>query len=301
MKPEQKKALINLVGDKISFDRPMDKYTTWQVGGTCEALYMPNDLEELAQVIDYLNQEGIFYLPVGGGSNLLVKDKGIDGLVILLKGSLASVEYQHGEFLWVGAGLHLGKLLGFSRSHGLTGLEWAAGIPGTMGGAVAMNAGAFGKEMETRVEEIRMITPQGMTANRPRSRLRFSYRHLELEKGAVIVKVKLNLKKSTEKNVSASITEFLRMRKISQPLDYPSAGSVFKNPPSESAGRLIENSGLKGKRIGGAMISEKHANFIVNQGGATAQDILDLIGLVKNEVKKTTGIDLELEIRVVGR
>lgn len=264
---------------------------------------MSEDLDELGRVIAYLNHEDIPYLLVGKGSNLLVKDNGIDGLVILLKGSLATVDknIEDGTTILAGAGLPLVDLLIFCRMQGLTGLEWLAGIPGTVGGAIVMNAGAFGNELEANVDELQMITPQGRWATRRRSQLRFSYRRLEMENRSVIVRVKFNLEKSTEKTVSQNILEYLKRRKMNQPLEYPSAGSVFKNPPHEYAGKLMEKAGLKGKRIGGAMISEKHANFILNIGGATARDILNLISLARAEVQKTTGIELELEIHVVGK
>jgi len=303
MNKTQKDNLVDLAGNKLSFDASMDLYTTFHVGGKCEALYMADDLEELRRVITCLTKERIPYLVLGRGSNLLVKDKGIDGLVIQLKGTLAAIEQKNTQVptILAGAGLSLTDLLTYCRGAGLGGLECFAGIPGTVGGAVVMNAGAFGEAFGTRVEEIQMITPSGDLVNKDRTKLRFSYRHLEMETGAVTVRVKLKLQRQTEETVAARIADYLKRRKLNQPLEYPSAGSVFKNPPNEYAGRLIEDAGLKGKRIGGAMISEKHANFIVNTGAAKAKDILDLLNLARKAVKEQTGIELEPEIKIVGR
>jgi UDP-N-acetylmuramate dehydrogenase len=282
----------------------MDGYTTFRVGGQAEALYEAVDLEVLKRVLAYLDKEHIPYLVVGRGSNILVKDNGLEGLVILLGGSLARVEEKETDDISVlaGAGLHLVELLSYCRSSGLGGLEFLSGIPGTVGGAVVMNAGAFGEEIASRVKEIHVVNTRGDLIIRDRSsELEFSYRKLNMEKGSVIVRVLFRLTSEAEGTVAKRISDYLKRKKESQPLEYPSAGSVFKNPPDDYAGRLIEKAGLKGKKIGGAMISEKHANFIVNTGGAKAKDILDLMYLAQETVKKETGIQLEPEIRVVGK
>jgi len=302
MDEKQKEELVRLSRQRIQFDFPMGQYTTLGVGGQGKALYEANDLEGLQQVVAYLSEEHIPYLVVGRGSNLLVKDEGFDGLVILLRGPLAVVEQDKTDDLSVlaGAGLPLANLMSYCRGLGLGGLECFAGIPGTVGGAVAMNAGAFGEEFGSRIQEIYLITQQGDLVERDRSQLRFSYRKFEIEKGAVIIRARLEVDPESEKIVAGRIADYLKRRKESQPLEYPSAGSVFKNPPDDYAGKLIENAGLKGKSVGGAMISEKHANFIVNTGGATAKDVLALLYLAQEEVKKETGIELEPEIQVVG-
>lgn len=281
----------------------MAQYTTWRIGGNGEALYKADNAEELRQVITYLNRESIPYFPIGRGSNLLITDKGIEGLVILFTGPLATFKQERNDNLTIlmGAGLPLADLMARCRASGLGGLEYFAGIPGTVGGAVAMNAGAFGKEFGDRVVEIHIITPEGNLEIKDKTQLSFTYRHFEIEQGAIIIHARLEMDRESEDVVAGRISDYLKKRKQNQPLDYPSAGSVFKNPPDEYAGRLIENAGLKGKRIGGAMISEKHANFIVNTGGAIAKDVLDLIYLTQAEVKKRTGIDLEPEIKVIGK
>ncbi len=291
-----------MTGYKTIFDCPMARYTTFRVGGTAEAVYHADDLEELSQIIRYLNREGIPCFVMGRGSNLLIRDSGISGLIIQLKGALATIEREHPEdpTLLLGAGLSLADLLSYCRRAGLSGLEFLAGIPCTVGGAAAMNAGAFGEEFCPRILEIQWLTAQGDLRVTERAQLRFSYRTLEMEKDSVIVRVRVQLRHDSEKTVAHRITQCLRERRLRQPLEYPSAGSVFKNPPGDFAGRLIEAAGLKGKKIGGAMISEKHANFIINTGGAKAEDILGLMDLAESRVKEDTGIELEPEVRILG-
>jgi UDP-N-acetylmuramate dehydrogenase len=184
-------------------------------------------------------------------------------------------------------------------TQGLAGLEFISGIPGTVGGAVAMNAGAYGEETANWVRDIRIVTEQGECLRRDRSELKFVYRNVELPKGTIIIKVRFQLEKEASTIIRERIRHFLAKRKEKQPLEYPSGGSVFKNPPNHYAAQLIEQCGLKGKTVGGAAISPKHANFIVNMGEAKAADILALIELARNKVKEDTGIDLEPEIRVV--
>ncbi len=302
MDARQKEQLVKLGGRQIRFDFPMAKLTTLGVGGQCQSLYEANNLKYLQRVIAYISEERIPYIVVGKGSNLLVKDEGFDGLVILLRGPLAAVEqYRIDDYsVLAGAGLPLVHLLNYCRQTGLGGLECFAGIPGTVGGAVAMNAGAFGEEFGSRIQEIYLITQTGDLVLRERSQLRFSYRRLETEKGAVIIRARLKLYPQSEETVAGLIVDYLKKRKERQPLEYPSAGSVFKNPPNDYAGKLIEDAGMKGKSVGGAMISNKHANFIVNTGGATAKDVLALLFLAQEQVRKKTGIELEPEIQVVG-
>lgn len=288
------------MGKNVYFDRHLIKYTTFQVGGPCEALYEADNEDDLKNIIAYVNEHGIPYFVIGRGSNLLVKDEGLEGLVILLKGALSDIR-EEGETILAGGGLFLSDLLTFCRDRGLSGLEWSAGIPGTLGGAVNMNAGAHGEEFGKRVLEIHGIDSRGESVIFEASQLIFSYRCLEMPKGLIITRVRLKLAQDTRDNVKRKISEYLKKRKSTQPLEFPNAGSVFKNPPGHHAGVLIETAGLKGTRSGGAMISEKHANFIINMKGATAQDILDLIHLAKTTVKKKTGIDLEPEIRIIGK
>jgi UDP-N-acetylmuramate dehydrogenase len=312
MDKRQKGQLVSLAGENVRFDCPMARYTTFGTGGPVEALYEAGSTELLQQVIAYLNKEQIDYLVIGRGSNLLVRDGGLEGVAILLAGSLAVIEEQKESLsaaneqagdstILAGAGVSIVDLLAYCRESRLGGLEFLAGIPGTIGGAITMNAGAFGKEIASSVEELHVITAQGEVVVIDGSQLRFSYRALEIEKGDLIIRARFKLVREAEGVVAERIKKYLKTRKETQPLEYPSAGSVFKNPPNDYAGRLIEKSGLKGEKIGGAMISKKHANFIVNTGGASAKDILALLCMARDTVKRETGIELEPEIKVVGR
>jgi len=303
MKRREKEELTSLTGGKVRFGCSMSQLTTFRVGGDAEALYEAHESEDLGRVMAFLHKARIPYLVVGRGSNLLVKEEGVEGVVILLCGSLATVKQEKpsDSKVLAGAGLPISDFLIYCRGAGLGGLEFLAGIPGTVGGAVAMNAGAYGGEVGSRVRELEVMTPQGYVSVRDGSDLSFSYRRLDLERGSVILRVCFDLSPESEKVVAQRISGCLKRRREGHPLEYPSAGSVFRNPPGNYAGRLIEKAGLKGERIGGAMISEKHANFIVNTGGATAWDILALLFFAREKVKKATGIKLEPEIRVVGR
>ena len=312
MNKRQKEELSRLGVEGVRFDCSMAQHTTFRVGGPAESLYEAKDAENLRRVIAFLNREDIPYLVVGRGSNLLVKDEGLEGVVILLRGPLAGMAQAktdpsvsnlraHDMTVYAGADLPILDLLFHCRDSGYGGLEFLAGIPGTVGGAVATNAGAFGKEIGDRVKEIDVITAVGEVVARNRSQLKFSYRALHMEKKSVIIGACLKVDTVTGKTVAKRIAGYLKKRKESQPIEYPSAGSVFKNPPNDYAGRLIEHAGLKGKKIGGAMISEKHANYIVNTGDATAKDILELLFLTQEKVRKETGVKLVPEVKVVGR
>jgi UDP-N-acetylmuramate dehydrogenase len=302
MTNDQKTTLEQLTGEGIRFHYPMHRLTTYQVGGPVEALWEARELETLKKVIQYLSMEDIPYGVLGRGSNLLVKDKGVDGVMIHLSGALAEIKYSDRKtFVWAGGGVHLTDLMNWCRLQGMAGLEFLAGIPGTVGGAVAMNAGAFGREINESIKALQFVLPGGTQVEMNRSELQFSYRRLHMEEGRLVTNTCFSLDRATPKAVAEKMGGFLRTRKQTQPLEYPSAGSVFKNPPGNYAGRLIEKAGLKGKKIGGAMVSEKHANYIVNKGGATAADILSLMDLVRLEVARTAGITLEAEIRILGK
>ncbi len=303
----QKKGLEELAGEGIRFHYPMHRLTTYRVGGPVEALWEAKDLPTLKRVIRYLSFEGTPYGILGGGSNLLVRDEGIDGVMIRLKGALAIIkDLPEDSLVWAGGGVHLSHLMNWCKQQGMSGLEFLTGIPGTVGGAVVMNAGAFGEEINERIATVQLVGSDGTEIEVHRSKLNFSYRSLRMEPGQLVTNTGFRLKRSSPETVSKKMAGFLRIRKKTQPLKYPSAGSVFKNPPSSrfsnlGAGRLIEKAGLKGKKIGGAMISQKHANWIVNTGGATAKDILSLMELIRSEVKRTAGVSLEPEIKILGK
>lgn len=303
MDKRQRSELVKIFPDGVLFDRPMDQYTTFRVGGRAEAICPLTELILLRQMVSFLNREKIPCIVVGKGSNLLVRDGGIRGVVIILKGKLAHVEKagEDHDALLAGGGLALAELLSFCSHNGLAGPEFLAGIPGTVGGAVFMNSGAYGKEIGSLVQEIRTVTGKGDLAVIDRFQLKFSYRKLSVPKGTLIHGVTFKLCKDRADKIKGRIADYLERRRKSQPLDLPSGGSVFRNPTNDYAGRLIEQAGLKGTRIGGALISRKHANFIVNTGGAKAKDILALMDLARKKVRQKTGIELEPEIRVVGQ
>lgn len=303
MDERQKTGLIELCGKGVRFDCPMNVYTTFRVGGSAEAVSHVRRSKDLQALLSFLNRKEIPSLVVGRGSNLLVRDGGIEGVVIMLEGELANVEVADAEEgkLLAGGGLTIMELLAFCKKNGWGGLEFLAGIPGTVGGAVTMNAGAWGEDVGSRVREVQMVDRFGKVLVMKHSELEFSYRRLSIPEGSVIFRVLFELAADDPKRITERIGTNLKRRRENQPLAYPSAGSVFKNPPGEHAGRLVEQAGLKGKRIGDAMISPHHANFIVNTGQARAKDILDLMETTRREILEKTGIALEPEIRIVGK
>jgi UDP-N-acetylmuramate dehydrogenase len=297
-----KKALMKMVSKGIRFHCPTALYTTFRIGGKADALCFVKSLAELQQLVSYLIHESIPFLVVGKGSNLLIRNGGFEGVLIILRDELAAIETPEGNTpeLTAGGGLGLSDLINYCCQKGLGGLEFLAGIPGTVGGAVAMNAGAFGEEVEGVVKNIQVLTPQGVLTTRNRSELAFSYRNLSLPEKSIVVRARFRCVHKNREMVSGKVSDYLKWRKATQPLEYPSAGSVFKNPLNDYAGRLIEEVGLKGKKVGGAMISAKHANYIVNIGEAKADDVLTLMDLARQKVKENTGIQLENEIRIIG-
>ena len=302
MDERQRRELIEIMGETVQFDCAMSEHTTFRIGGKADAVCFVQKLGELQELFSYINKENIPYLVVGGGSNLLVRDGGFKGVVIIMREHLASIEKneKNEQILVAGGGLPLSNLVRYCSQRGLGGLEFLAGIPGTVGGAVIMNAGAFGQDMGAVLQSVEMVSPQGELISRDGSDLVFSYRASSIQEGTIVVSASLRCTRETPQIVSKRVADYLVKRKTTQPLEYPSAGSVFRNPPGDYAGRLIEKTGLKGKKIGGAMISPKHANYIVNTGGARAEDVLALMEMAKERVKKETGIELKPEIRVVG-
>jgi UDP-N-acetylmuramate dehydrogenase len=238
---------------------------------------------------------------IGKGSNLLVSDRGFQGVVVRLRGGLAEVSTDEGGgTLSAGGGAANRRVLDRCTSEGLGGLEFLAGIPGTAGGAVATNAGASGRDTGAVLREVELLNEAGETETVPAGAMAFSYRSSGLPRGAVVTRVRFEVRREEPGTVKARIDRNLEGRRRSQPLRFPSAGSVFRNPPEAPAWRLVDEAGLRGKRIGGAEISPIHANFIVNLGGATAEDVLSLVDLAREAVLQRTGIELEPEIRTVG-
>ncbi|MBI3793755.1 MAG: UDP-N-acetylmuramate dehydrogenase [Nitrospinae bacterium] len=277
-------------------DEPMSKHTTFKIGGSARLFYLPTTEEELARCA----AEHPSALTLGGGSNLLVSDAGLDEVISTAGlGGVSLGEAEDGApVITASAGGSFTALSRFAQRNGLAGLEFAFGIPGTVGGAVLMNAGAFGGEVKDCLESVRMCAG-GRLVTATVGELGLSYRSSNLPKGAVLTSAVFRLKRGDAKEILARMNEMLGKRKLSQPLDVPSAGSVFKNPPGLFAGKIIEELGLKGARVGNAQVSEKHANFIVNMGGATARHVADLMEKVEEAVLKT-GIKLEREIKLAG-
>ena len=279
----------------------MARYTTFRIGGTAEVLCEPESLEEVCGLVSLLKDKNEPYTIIGNGSNLLVSDAGIDGVVIRIARRMNKAEVL-GEKISAESGILLSELSSVAAKAGLTGLEFASGIPGTLGGAIYMNAGAYGGEIGALIETVTYISEDGAIKTSGREELSFGYRKSSFsENGGILLGCTLALSEGNEKEIRKKMQELAKKRAEKQPLSYPSAGSAFKRPEGYFAGALIEEAGLKGFRIGGAGISEKHAGFLVNYGGATAKDVRAVIRYVQETVQKKSGVFLEPEIRMIGR
>lgn len=299
MKRYYKKWVSGLIQGKVLFDAPMRQFTSIKVGGPAECLLFPKDVDELKKVIRFVRRKKIPFLILGKGSNLIVRDKGVRGWIINLTQGIKKITLE-GEVVEAEAGLPLQRLVQFSIQKGLTGLEPFSGIPGTVGGGLAMNAGAWGAELKDVLLSMTFMKEGGEIVERPRSRLRFSYRGLALPPSWIILKGRFRLKKGKKEEILERVKSYSEMRKRRQPLDYPSAGSVFKNPKEGPAGKWIEEVGLKGFRVGQAMVSHRHANFIINLGKARAEEVIYLMEFIEKKIYEEKGISLEREVRVVG-
>jgi UDP-N-acetylmuramate dehydrogenase len=284
---------------KMFYDEPMSKHTSWRVGGLADCYYQPADIEDLATLLSHTPGNELITW-VGLGSNLLVRDGGIRGTVIATSGVLNGLQRLQGNKIRAEAGVSCAKVARFCARQGLTGAEFLAGIPGTMGGALAMNAGAFGGETWEVVSAVETLHRSGRRHERLPDEYHVGYRSVRGPENEWFVAAELELKPGDTVAAQVRIKELLAKRSDSQPIQIPNAGSVFRNPPGDHAARLIETSGLKGLCIGGACVSEKHANFIVNTGSAKAADIEALINQVAHEVELKHGVRLEREVRIVG-
>jgi UDP-N-acetylmuramate dehydrogenase len=290
-----------ILGDRARREVPLCRFTTWRVGGPADVMCVLETEDEAARVLAALGRAGRPWLIIGQGSNLLVSDDGVEGAVLRLEGDLARIEATGPTGIQAGAGATLSQVLRFAAAHHLAGLEFTAGIPGSLGGAVIMNAGAYGRAMQDVIDRVRVMDDQGEAADLAGDRLAFGYRRLDLPARTLVLGGRLGLSPGKRPAIEAEIDRRLLKRRQSQPLSRPSAGSVFKNPPGDYAARLIEACGLKGKQYGGAQVSEKHANFILNLGNATAADIVTLMRQVAEEVEARLGVTLSPEVRCVGR
>lgn len=296
-----REALQAALGAAIRFDAETRRLVSLRVGGPADALAVPEDRESLVRLLALCHGYALPCRPIGRGFNLLIDDAGVDGVLLQLSCFKALEEREGG--VYAEAGVSHASLTRFCRERGLGGLEFGAGIPGSVGGWVAMNAGIGEREVKDVVREVEIVSAEGKgPATLKREALDFAYRDLRsLSPGDVVVSALWAVEASTPELVGTAIDALLERRQATQPLDIPSCGSVFKNPPEGFAGQLIEAAGLKGAREGGAMISPLHANFIVNTGGATTADVLALIERAQNEVRRETGIELETEVRIIGR
>ena len=282
-------------------NEPMKDHTTFKIGGNAKLFITVSDIDELKLVIKACKENVVSYLVLGKGSNLLVSDEGIDGAVINFDGEFKNIEVEENE-IFCGCSVALSKLCTVALENSLSKLEFAYGIPGTVGGAVFMNAGAYGGEMKDVIKSVTYLSADGNILNLNADKLDLSYRHsIFKENGGIILFATFKLEKSNKTDIKSKMDDFINRRKTKQPLEYPSAGSVFKRPQGNFAGTLIEQCGLKGFSIGGAQVSEKHAGFIINKNNATASDVLKLIEYIQTTVKKKTGYTLEREIIYIDK
>ncbi len=303
---EVREALRASVKGDLTWDVPMSTRTTIHVGGPADCIFAPLDADDLAAFVEMAKRMRIPYDIVGAGSNLIVRDGGFRGVLIDLAPHLGGVEVQPDHRIVAGGGAPLPTVVARARDAGLAGAEKICGIPGQVGGSVAMNAGTADGEMAELLESITVVTKDGRVKTMPREKVPFEYRSFGMERGTIVTGATFRFAKGDPKEVAKKVDESKSKRKASQPLDIPNAGCAFKNVRDKNgktrmhAGKVIEELGLKGVRLRGAQISEVHANFIVNVGGATAKDVLGLVQLVKDKVRDAHGIQLESEWRVIG-
>ena len=301
MNQKQKKDIRKMLTSIMTFDEPLAKHTTFGIGGPADCMVFPETREELSKLLKYAYQKRISAIFIGSGSNILVWDKGFDGIVISLKKSFKNLTIKRNSQIIVEAGVMLGTMVKQAMAAEIGGLESLIGVPGTVGGALIMNAGAFGSEISKYFEEAKTMTIVGDTKSYKKDEIEFSYRHSTFPKNEILLEATFQCKRGKPAEILKDRKVASDARKTNQPLKFRSAGSIFKNPSdSLAAGYLIDKTGLKGTERGGAAISEKHANFIVNMGDATAADVLYLIKLAKKYVAKKFHINLELEVKLIG-
>jgi len=293
---EQARRIGSTTGAVVRVDEPLAPLVSMRVGGKAAALIQPKDAEGVAAVVRLLVEGAVPHLLLGGGSNLLVADHGLDFAVVHVAAAAGATRWHEGV-VRASAAVTLAQLVREAIQHGRSGLEWAAGLPGTIGGAVAGNAGAFGGEIGSSVREVVVLQPDGRLRAHVVEDGDFEYRRSFLTPGELVLEVVLALKSADPERVRDETNRVNRSRAGSQPKGGHSSGCIFKNPAGASAGRLIDECGLKGTRVGGAVVSPSHGNFILNEGGATADDVIALIRKVRAEVKRQRGVDLELEVQ----
>ena len=298
---ERLAALCQLEKIPVLWDEPMKNHTSFKIGGPAAALCAPKDRQQLRELVGFVQREGVDSWYIGNGSNLLVSDAGLNGIAILLDSSFDGEIELDGTVLLAPAGKKLSAVCAAACAAGLTGLEFAYGIPGSVGGAVYMNAGAYGGEMKDRLLWVEYLAPTGEIVRLEQEQLSLSYRHSrfmeEGMQGSCIVRAAFGLQRGEKAAIQSEMDRILNQRRQKQPLEYPSAGSTFKRPEGAFAAQLIDECGLKGFTVGGAQVSEKHAGFVINTGKATCADVLELTRQVRECVQEKTGYLLELEVR----
>lgn len=297
---EMKEQLRRLLLTEPLFDEPMSLHTTIRIGGPADAYVSIYSLDELCRLLSFLREHQLPLFVLGCGSNIIVRDGGIRGVVVRLNGEFAKVSFN-GTVVRAGAGALLSHLVNAAAEMGLSGLEPAVGIPGTVGGAIISNAGTATEYIGERVVSVSVLTEDGVQLDVGKEALLFGYRHSNvLDFGRLVIAAVLELERSSPERTKKDIERLFEYRRKTQPITIPSAGCIFKNPPNERAGRLIEAAGLKGYKIGRAQVSEMHANFIINLGGATAKEVIELTELVRKVVYEKFGVMLEYEVQIVG-
>ncbi|MDD7220366.1 MAG: UDP-N-acetylmuramate dehydrogenase [Clostridia bacterium] len=292
---------IELLGkDRVHVNEPMSRHTSFRIGGPADYFLQPSDTEQIKKILDICRENKLPFFVLGNGSNLLVSDTGFSGVIIQLFHNFERIIVED-TLIRAQAGALLSGIAVAARDHSLTGFEFAGGIPGTLGGAVVMNAGAYGGEMKHVLKEATVMTQSGEIIIIPADKLNMGYRTSVIkEAGYIVLDAVLSLQKGDQKEIRAKMKELTDLRVSKQPLEYPSAGSTFKRPEGYFAGKLIMDAGLRGYQVGGAQISEKHCGFVINKGNATASDVLRLIEDVKNRVYEQFGVNLEPEVKFLG-
>lgn len=287
------------ISENVVFDEEMKNHTTFKIGGRADAFIKAKSVDEIQKVLEFCKNNGVDCFIMGNGSNLLVGDNGIRGVVMQI--DMAGCEVD-GESVYAEAGILMSGLAKKILAAELTGFEFASGIPGTLGGGIFMNAGAYGGELKDIIEEVTYIDEENKIKTAKQPELDFSYRHsMFSDRNCVILSCVMRFEKGNAEEIKAKMADFTRRRNEKQPVNMPSAGSTFKRPEGYFAGKLIQDAGLMGYSIGGAQVSEKHAGFVVNKGGATAKDVLDLIEHIQKTVKEKFDVALEPEIKKIGQ
>ncbi|OON97896.1 MAG: UDP-N-acetylenolpyruvoylglucosamine reductase [Candidatus Epulonipiscium fishelsonii] len=286
--------------EQIKVDEPISKHTTFKIGGKASLWLTPQNFEQISDIIKLCNNMNVDYYIFGNGSNILAKDEGYDGVIIQIFNNLNKINLE-GNTITAQAGILLSKVAKLAELNSLCGFEFAYGIPGTVGGAVVMNAGAYDGEIKNVIKSTKVMDRQGNILVLLKDDLELGYRtSIILKKNYIVLEVTLELQSGNKDEIIAKMRDFTKKRKDKQPLEYPSAGSTFKRPEGHFAGKLIMDSGLSGFSIGGAQVSTKHCGFVINTGGATYKDIMDLVNYIQTSIKDKYEVNLELEVKIIG-